>query len=97
MLETTNTEWGFFGQMTRTGKDAGVFWAEAMTLIGEATGHSEERVQKFLDSREGRHFADDVHNTGSVQGAVERWNGGKAKSSCSYLYRRVSATSTGAA
>ena len=55
----------------------------ATTAIGKATGGTPEAVRDFLDSRHGRHFADDVANglfdgltlADAIQAAVERWMG----------------------
>ncbi|HHQ4348124.1 hypothetical protein PZU33_03665 [Pseudomonas aeruginosa] len=77
---TQNTDWGFFGTMN---EHASAAWPLAMTAISDATGQSLESVQIFLDSRHGRHFADDVQN-GLYQGqalqdaitaATHRWMG----------------------
>ena len=54
-----------------------------MPAIATATGCSGEGVRDFLDSRHGRHFADDVANElfagralpEAVDRAVERWMG----------------------
>jgi hypothetical protein len=54
---TENECWGFWGTM---GGDASVAWPIAMTAIAQATGESLEVVRAFLDSKTGRHFADDV-------------------------------------
>jgi hypothetical protein len=54
MLSTNNTAWGFWGTIAQDA-DARAAWALAMPAI-----MSEEAVRDFLDSRHGRHFADDV-------------------------------------
>ena len=54
-----------------------------MTAISDATHQPLESVRAFLDSRHGRHFADDVHNglhagTGlkdAIDAAAQRWMG----------------------
>jgi hypothetical protein len=56
---TQNEEWGFWGTMNRHATAA---WPIALPAIAEATGTSTEAVRAFLDSRHGRHFADDVLN-----------------------------------
>ncbi len=56
---TQNNAWGFFGTMN---EQASAAWPLAMTAIAEATGEPLESVRIFLDSRHGRHFADDVLN-----------------------------------
>ena len=54
---TENESWGFWGTMRGY---ASVAWPLAMTAIAEATGESLEDVRAFLDSKAGRHFADEV-------------------------------------
>jgi len=54
---TQNTEWGFFGGMN---EQAATAWPIAMTAISDATGETLASVRIFLDSRHGRHFADEV-------------------------------------
>ena len=60
-LPTRNEAWGFYGA-TAGFTDADAAWAIAAPAIAEATTGNAEGVQDFLDSRYGRHFADDVHN-----------------------------------
>ncbi|BAG42908.1 hypothetical protein BMULJ_00960 [Burkholderia multivorans ATCC 17616] len=56
-----------------------------MTAIAEATGQPSEAVRTFLDSRYGRHFADDVHNAlydghalpDAIAAATKKWMGWK--------------------
>jgi hypothetical protein len=80
----TNMAFGFFGTIKHAA-DPYDAWQRAMVAIGVATRASDEGVQLFLDSRHGRHFADEVVNelaTGpgsvSVQEAIGRaidtWN-----------------------
>lgn len=56
---TQNQDWGFWGTMT---DQASAAWPQAMTAISDATHQPLESVRVFLDSRHGRHFADDVLN-----------------------------------
>ena len=77
---TQNDAWGFYGTMNEQAEAA---WPLAMTAISNATGESLESVRIFLDSRHGRHFADDVHNglyagttlTDAITSATQRWMG----------------------
>jgi hypothetical protein len=55
--ETGNSRWGLFGTL---GDHAPAAWPIAMTTISDATGEPLASVRLFLDSRHGRHFADDV-------------------------------------
>ena len=55
----TVTDFGFFGTMAEHAEAA---WPLAMIAISDATGQPLESVRTFLDSRHGRHFADDVQN-----------------------------------
>ena len=58
-------------------------WPIAMTAISDATCQPLESVRVFLDSRHGRHFADDVLNEmlrgqtiqQAINAAVTRWMG----------------------
>ncbi len=56
---TENPDWGFWGTMD---KHADKAWPLAIKIIGQTTGLEPEAVRAFLDSRYGRHFADEVHN-----------------------------------
>jgi hypothetical protein len=81
-LPTNNSEWGFFGTLAHHA-DADAAWPLAMKAVGRATGCSERAVRDFLDSRYGRHFADDVANgllagraiEEAIDMAVTRWMG----------------------
>ena len=72
--------WGFFGTMNDNAEAA---WPIAMTAISDATYQPLESVRLFLDSRYGRHFADDVINEmlrgqtiqQAIDAAVTRWMG----------------------
>ena len=75
-----NEAWGFCGTMN---DDAQAAWPIAITAISDATCQPLESVRLFLDSRHGRHFADDVLNdlhAGSnlqeaIHAATQRWMG----------------------
>ena len=58
-LATLNDSWGFWGSMN---EHASAAWLIASRAIASATGCEPEQVRAFLDSRHGRHFADDVQN-----------------------------------
>jgi hypothetical protein len=75
---TQNDTWGFWGMMNEHAEAA---WPVAMTAVSDATGQPLEMVRIFLDSRHGRHFADDVWNqmhggrsvADAIQAATHRW------------------------
>lgn len=77
---TQNEDWGFWGTMN---EHAAAAWPLAMTAISDATNQPLESVRLFLDSRHGRHFADDVLNAllighsveQAIHAAVARWMG----------------------
>ena len=77
---TQNESWGFYGTMNEHAEAA---WPLAMTAISDATGQPLESVRTFLDSRHGRHFADDVQNglyagatlADAIAQATQRWMG----------------------
>jgi hypothetical protein len=77
-LATQNEDWGFWGTMQERADAA---WAIALPGIANVTGCDPEQVRAFLDSRHGRHFADDVNNAlfvganlqEAVKQATQRW------------------------
>ena len=84
ILPTRNEAWGLFGTMQSAGADPMQAWNAASAMIAAATDASPEGVRDFLDSRYGRHFADDVveriRGRGlaveeAIQAAVARWMG----------------------
>jgi hypothetical protein len=83
-LLTANEDWGFFGT-TAGFTDAHKAWEIASPGIAKVTMGSAEGVRHFLDSRHGRHFADDVHNglhagldlEAAIDAAITRWMGWK--------------------
>lgn len=87
MSQTTDTTpatrsegWGFFGTMDQYAERA---WPLAVGAIADATGESPDHVRVFLDSRHGRHFADDVLNgladgrslADAIDSATRTWMG----------------------
>ncbi len=61
MPPSDNQVWGFVGTIAHHA-DANAAWPLAMTAIADATGCTPDEVSAFLDSRHGRHFADDAAN-----------------------------------
>ena len=59
--ETQNREWGFFGTISHHA-DPERAWDIALAFIAGTTGCSLDATRVFLDSRCGRHFADEVSN-----------------------------------
>ena len=82
-LPTRNAEWGFFGTMRAAGADPARAWNAASAIIAFETDGRVEAIRDFLDSRHGRHFADDVAGKLSkgmgleeaIEAAVARWQG----------------------
>lgn len=64
ILETRNPDWGFFGTMQRADFDPKTAWRLAFDALLDAAdahdGYGPEGVRDWLDSRDGRHFADMV-------------------------------------
>jgi hypothetical protein len=58
---TNNPAWGFFGTI-RHHADPDRAWPIAMEVVIASTQCSPAAARAFLDSRMGRHFADDVAN-----------------------------------
>ena len=79
---TANPDWGYFGTI-RHHADPAEAWTIAMPAIAAAAGCPDDPVRGFLDSRHGRHFADDVANGlasgldlhAAIDDAIERWMG----------------------
>jgi hypothetical protein len=75
---TQNRAWGFYGTMS---EHASAAWPLALSAVSTATGQSFESVRVFLDSRLGRHYADDVQNglhqgqalQDAIHAATGRW------------------------
>lgn len=88
---TQNEAWGFWGTMT---EHAAAAWPMAVTAIAEAMGQPLYAVRAFLDSRHGRHFADDVLNqmhaglalADAIQAATQQWMGWKIGRQASKQY-----------
>jgi len=76
----TVTNFGFWGILQ---EHAPAAWAIALPTIASATGCEPEQVRAFLDSRHGRHFADDVQNAlfiganlkDAIDKATAKWMG----------------------
>jgi hypothetical protein len=85
ILPTRNEAWGFSGTLSQAGADPMAGWAAASAAIAAETDASPEAVRDFLDSRHGRHFADDVAGEIVARGpeqleaaiavTVARWQG----------------------
>jgi hypothetical protein len=79
-LPSQNEAWGFYGTI-RHHADPAEAWPIAMDAIAKATCCSQSGVRDFLDSRHGRHFADDVASglfkgvalQQAINAAVDRW------------------------
>jgi hypothetical protein len=77
-----NQSWGFFGTIAQHA-DAEAAWPQAMTTVADTTGCTPDEVRAFLDSRHGRHFADDVANAllehlplaDAIVAATRKWMG----------------------
>jgi hypothetical protein len=88
---TQNEDWGFYGSM---GENANAAWELALTEISAATDQPLDTVRIFLDSRHGRHFADDVQNhllittelQHAVHAAAKQWLSWKITKSISKDY-----------
>jgi hypothetical protein len=77
-----NEAWGFWGTMD---EHANAAWPLAMNAVSDATGQPLDSVRIFLDSRHGRHFADEVQNglfrgqplADAINAATQQWMGWK--------------------
>ena len=79
---TQNEDWGFWGTMN---EHASAAWPLAVSAVAEATGEDGDTVRAFLDSRYGRHFADEVQSSlfvgqslpEAIKAATAKWIGWK--------------------
>ena len=75
---SSNETWGFYRSLQ---EQATAAWPLAMEAISEATGEPLESVRAFLDSAQGRHFGDEVHNglfrgldlVSAIDAATQQW------------------------
>ena len=80
--QTENREFGFFGTISHHA-DPGRAWDIALAFIAGITGCSPDATRAFLDSRYGRHFADEVSNhlaaskalASAINAATATWMG----------------------
>ena len=80
VLASKDQDRGFFGRI-RHHAEPHPAWTLAMEAIGNATACSDEAARDFLDSRYGRHLADEVANalvgrlelSAAIDSAVARW------------------------
>jgi hypothetical protein len=80
--QTENREHGFFGTMSHHA-DPERAWDIALAFIAGTTGCSPDATRAFLDSRYGRHFADEVSNhltagkalASAINAATATWMG----------------------
>ena len=89
ILPSQNTAYGFYGTVTTcTLRDctSDVFWTLASTLIAEAINAQGEAemigIRDFLDSKMGRHFADEVidalrsgetNTKAALEATIDKW------------------------
>ena len=77
---TGNPAWGFHGTIAHRA-EAAAAWPLAMAAVADAAGCTPDEARAFLDSRHGRHFADDVasalfeHHALTDAAATARWIG----------------------
>ena len=81
-LPTANEAWSCYGTSSAFA-DGDAAWAIAFPAVLAATEGTAEGARDFLDSRHGRHFADDVPNgiqagrdlTTAIEAAIVCWMG----------------------
>ena len=77
---TQNETWGFWDTME---EQAPAAWPLALQAVCAATAQPLDDARAFLDSRHGRHFADDVYNgihagpalEAAIDAAITHWMG----------------------
>lgn len=89
MLTTNNREWGFFGTARQDNDEAFAeeAWKAAFEHVNAWMGWGEELTRDFLDSRMGRHYADDMHGRKDWREALTRaWD---LEHNCRAFYKEV--------
>ena len=79
---TGNSAWGFNGTIAHRA-EATAAWPLAMAAVADAAGCTPDEARAFLDSRQGRHFADDVSSalfehhalTDAIAAVTAKWMG----------------------
>lgn len=77
-LETENKEWGFYGTLQRTefGECTEDAWDAFFDSVMQITRFSEADIREFLDSKWGRHMADETYDaltqSETVRAAVDK-------------------------
>lgn len=59
-LATDNIDWGFWGISVRNGYDANLTWDTASRFLAKEFELDAEQTREVLDSKFGRHLADDL-------------------------------------
>lgn len=72
-LQTTNEGWGFYGTCLNNGRNAKKEWKKAMKLLVEEQELSQEQARDLLDSKWGRHAANELDCGHSLKWQVETW------------------------
>jgi hypothetical protein len=93
-LATTTTTWGFWGTIAHS-TDPVKAWPLAMAKVAAATGLPETAVRDFLDSRQGRHFADEVANHLAASRSLETAIGATVDTWMGWRIGRLMARETG--
>jgi hypothetical protein len=79
-IASKNEAWGFYGAIEQHA-EPNQAWALAVAGITTSKGRCDQAVRDFLDSRYGRHFADEVaigvcggrDLPSAIDEAIERW------------------------
>lgn len=81
--KTTNEHYGFYGTFSLYNNGtAATAWDSAVKKLEAATGHEQENIGAWLDTRTGRHFADQVISNvkmgselnAAIDKTIEKWN-----------------------
>lgn len=82
-VKTTNEHYGFYGTINLYNNTmAEAAWNTAISQLEAATGHYREDIGAWLDTRIGRHFADQVTSQikmgadmeTAIAATIEKWN-----------------------
>jgi rubrerythrin/fructose-specific component phosphotransferase system IIB-like protein len=91
ILPSENEDWGFFGTLShRLGSTlASTAWNAAFPLVVKALKMTSVRVQAFLDSTMGRHFADQVLNAAADEAGLDLFTSANTDAKVAAQWKKV--------
>jgi len=73
-IQTNNEGWGFYGTCLVNGLNAQKEWKKAIKTLVKDKGLSQEQARDLLDSKWGRHTANELTGGQSLKLQLENWH-----------------------